>query len=224
MSISIIIPIYNQSKSIGKCLESIFNQTFKDFEVIVVNDGSTDDFNAVIRPWEAKTRLFHQTNQGAPKARNFGFSKSKGEYILFCDADIAMKPDMLKKMHDLLEKKKAFAYAYSCFKMGFKKFKLWPFDAKKLRQMPYIHSTSLIRRECFPGWDENLKKFQDWDLWLTMLEKGHQGVWIPEFLFSVKSKGTMSSWIPGFMYVFPFLKSVKKYREAEKIIKQKHNI
>ena len=125
MSISVIIPVYNQAKSIRKCLKSVFNQTFKDFEVIVVNDGSTDSFKVAIRPWETKIKLFNQANQGAPKARNFGFSKSKGEYVLFCDADIVMKPYMLEKMHTLLLRKKAFAYAYSSFKMGLKKFKLW---------------------------------------------------------------------------------------------------
>lgn len=222
--ISIIIPVYNSAHTIKSCLKSIFSQTFKDFEVILVNDGSTDKIRSVLRSWENKIQIFHQKNQGAPVARNFGFGKSQGEYVIFCDADIVMLPNMLKDLLEILERKKAFAYSYSSFKFGWKKFKLWAFDEEKLKQMPYIHTTSLIRRENFPGFDEKLKKFQDWDLWLTMLEKGDKGVWVDKVLFKVKSGGTMSSWLPKFFYKFPWSKKVKKYKEAEKIIKEKHNI
>ncbi|HQA64128.1 MAG TPA: hypothetical protein PK085_03445, partial [bacterium] len=103
-------------------------------------------------------------------------------------------------------------------------FKLWPFDPAKLKKMPYIHTSSLIRREFFPGFDENLKKFQDWDLWLTILERGGQGIWLEQSLFSIKSGGTMSSWLPKIFYQLPWLKKVKAYRQAERIIKIKHNL
>lgn len=223
--ISIIIPVYNQAKTIKKTLKSLFNQTFKDFEVIIVNDGSKDAILAVLRPFMTKIRLFNQENKGASVARNLGFSKSIGKYVIFCDADIVMKPNMLEEMASMLDKKKAFAYAYSSFRWDFKKFKLFPFDGKRLKEMPYIHTTSLIRREAFPGFDLSLKKFQDWDLFLTMLENGHKGVWIDKVLFKVKSGGTMSSWLPGFAYkLMPFLKEVKKYKEAKEIIKQKHSL
>lgn len=222
--ISIIIPVYNQAKTIKKCLKSVFNQTFKDFEVIVINDGSTDDIRTVLRRWENKIKIFHQENHGAPAARNFGFKQSRGEYVLFCDADVMMAPNMLEKMLGILEKKKAFAYTYSSFKFGWKKFKLWPFDEKKLKQMPYIHTTSLIRREHFSGFDESLKRFQDWDLWMTLLTNGQKGIWIDEFLFKIKSGGTMSSWLPKFFYRFVWSQKVQKYKNAEQIIKEKHNL
>ncbi|MDP1709452.1 MAG: glycosyltransferase family A protein [Candidatus Komeilibacteria bacterium] len=224
MEISVIIPVYNQARAIKKCLAAIFSQTFKDLEVIIVNDGSTDNLRAVLRPYETRAKIFHQTNGGAPAARNFGLAQSQGRYVIFCDADIVMKPDMLEKMYRLLERKNAFAYAYCSFKMGWKKFKLWPYDAAKLKQAPYIHSTSLMRREVCPGWDENLKKFQDWDLWLTIAEKGGLGVFIPEVLFTIKARGTMSHWLPKFFYKFGWLKTVKKYNEAKKIIFEKHGL
>jgi len=223
--ISIVIPVYNQAKTIKKTLKSIFQQTFKDFEVIVVNDGSTDAILAVLRPFQTKIRLFSQDNKGASVARNFGFSKSNGEYIIFCDSDVVMKPNMLKDMLSVLEKKKAFGYVYSSFKFGWKKFKLFPFDEKRLKEMPYIHTTSLMRREVFPKFDESLKKFQDWDLFLTMLENGHKGIWINKVLFKIKSGGTMSSWLPKFFYrALPFLKDVRRYNEAREIIKKKHKL
>ena len=188
-----------------ECLESIKNQTFQGFEIIIVNDGSTDITSEELEKLTLQfsnspiLHTIHQPNQGAPVARNRGFDESRGAYVLFCDADIIMKPDMLEKMAKALDENSEVSYVYSSFKFGWKKFQLWKFDAEKLKQMPYIHTTSLIRREHFPGWDPTLKRLQDWDLWLTMLEQGHTGKWIPEVLFTVKTGGTMSSWLPSFL-------------------------
>jgi len=224
--ISIIIPAYNAANTIQECLNSVFNQTYKDIEVIVVNDGSTDDLALALTNCQHQLTILHQDNQGAPAARNYGFSVSHGEYLLFLDADIIMKSDMLAKMLSALERDKSAAFAYSSFHWGWKKFKLFPFDLGRLKKMPYIHTSSLIRREAFPKFDESLKKFQDWDLFLTIAERGGQGVWIPEALFRVKAKGTMSSWLPKIAYTLPWLKlkSKDKYDEGMEIIKKKHNL
>ena len=135
-----------------------------------------------------------------------------------------MKPGMLSKMSKALDEHPNISYVYSSFKFGWKKFKLWEFDAARLRQMPYIHTTSLIRREHFPGFDPNLKRLQDWDLWLTMLEQGHVGQWISEVLFEVKAGGTMSSWLPSFLAKIGLGKKAKQYQAAVKIIKNKHHL
>ena len=222
--ISVIMPVYNAEKILKRCLESIFNQTIGDVEIIAVNDGSADGSADILRQYQDKIKIINQVNTGAPAARNAGFAASRGGQIIFCDADIIMAPTMLEKMSVALDRNSAAAYAYSSFKFGWKKFRLWPFDGSKLRQMPYIHTTSLIRREYFPGFDEKLKKFQDWDLWLTMLERGGQGVWLDEMLFTVKSGGTMSSWLPKVFYRLPWLKTVRQYDEAKEIIKKKHNL
>jgi glycosyltransferase involved in cell wall biosynthesis len=229
--ISIIIPVYNRAKKLDKCLESVAAQEYANYEIIVVNDRSTDRLSWVYKKYKG---LFgykfewinNQANHGAPYSRNKGFSVSRGEFVIFCDADVVMKPEMLAVMHDTLKKNPEAAYAYSSFKFGRKIFRLWPFDADKLKTMPYIHSTSLIRRECFSGWDESVKRLQDWDLWLSMLEKGHSGVWIDKILFSViDTGGTMSAWLPSFAYkIFPFLPRVRKYKQAVKAVKDKHAI
>ena len=96
--ISVIIPAYNASKTIGKCLESVFNQTYKDVEVIIVNDGSTDDLNSALLGFTERMAVYEQANQGAPVARNYGFQQSHGELVIFLDADIVMKPKMLEKL------------------------------------------------------------------------------------------------------------------------------
>lgn len=229
--ISIIIPVYNGEKTIINTVKSIESQTYRDFEVVIVNDGSRDNTRSVFEKFlesfkvENNYYFINQENKGAPAARNRGFKESRGEYLFFCDADAVLKNDTLEKMVQVLESNQEVAYTYSSFYWGKKLFKLWPFDAEKLQKMPYIHTMSLIRRNAFPGWDESVKKLQDWDLWLTMLENGHQGFFIDEALFKIKPGGTISSWLPAFAYkAFPFLPSVKKYNRALKIIKDKHNL
>lgn len=226
--ISIIIPAYNRADDLDSCLRSITAQDYDKYEIIVVNDGSNDNTEEVVKKHKEELgyRLdyIEQENQGSNPARNRGFEKAKGELLIFCDADVVMRPDCLKLMRQALLDHPEASYAYSGHKFGWKKFPGFPFDEEKLKQMPYIHTTSLIRREHFPGFDENIKRLQDWDLWLTMLEWGHQGVWIDQILFTVRSGGTMSSWLPSFAYKLPFLPAVKKYRKAEKVIKEKHNL
>ncbi|PKM91346.1 hypothetical protein CVU82_01990 [Candidatus Falkowbacteria bacterium HGW-Falkowbacteria-1] len=231
--ISIIIPVYNGEKTLVGTVNSIEKQTYRDFEVVIVNDGSKDNTRSVFEKFAETFKLendyyfINQENKGAPAARNRGLKEARGKYLFFCDADAILKSDALEKMLTKLEENPSAAYAYSSFYWGKKLFKLWPFDTEKLKKMPYIHTMSLIRRESFPekAWDESIKKLQDWDLWLTMLECGHQGIFIEEVLFKVKPVGTISSWIPAFAYkAFPFLPSVKKYKQAVKIIKTKHNL
>jgi len=236
--ISIIIPTYNSAKTIAKTLKSIFNQTYRDFELIIVNDGSTDNTAEILKKFQQKFQISNfkfqiidQNNQGSNQARNRGAREAGGEYLLFCDSDIIMEPEMLEKMIRLLEVDQDKSYVYSSFKFGWKKFKLWPFNPERLRQMPFIHTTSLIRRKHFPGFDPKIKRFQDWDLWLTMLEQGHEGIYLPEFLFKVKPrKKGISFWLPKIFYKIPWeklgikIKAVEKYKEAMKVIKEKHHL
>ncbi len=207
--VSVIIPVYNHARELASCLASLKQQTFQDFEVIVEED---------------------REHLGAPVARNRGFSKSRGEYVLFSDADIVWNSDALEKMVRELDRRPEVSYVYASFCWGKKMFRALPFSAERLRQVNYIHTSALIRREHFPpnGFDESLKKFQDWDLWLTMLGQGHVGFGMPEVLMFIKPGGTMSSWLPGFVYQLPGAKflfpAVKKYQEGREVIKKKHGL
>ncbi len=229
--ISIIIPIYQHAKEINECLESIFCQTFKNYEIIVVNDGSTDNTLDVLEKYKDKVKIISQKNQGAAAARNVGYANSQGEFILFCDADMVLKPEMLEKLLDALKNNQDKSYAYSSFKFGWKKFKGGEFNPEKLKKINYIHTSALIRREHFLNFDESLKKFQDWDLWLTMLEHNYYGVWVPELLFKIKPrKKGISHWLPSFFYKAPFKnlgicsKIINDYEKAKEIIYKKHQI
>jgi len=223
--ISVIIPVYNARRTLRACLASIFAQSLVGLEIIAVNDGSTDGSLKILSEFQGKITIIDQKNQGAAAARNAGAKIATAPYLIFCDADIVMKTDMLEKMYEALQQNPQAAYVYSAFRFGRKVFKLWPFAAERLRAQPYIHTTSLIRRDRFPGFDQKLKRFQDWDLWLTMLQRGSEGYFIPEVLFQISAQGTMSSWLPACVYKFlPFLPAVKKFRAAERIIKIKHKL
>lgn len=227
--ISVIIPVYNNADKIQKCLASVFNQTYKNLEVIVVDDGSTDNLLLALTNCQNRLTILHQENKGAPAARNYGFKISSGELVIFLDADIVMKPQMIEKLYLALKTDESAAFAYSSFHFGWKKFKLWPFDYERLKKLPYIHTSALIRREAFPGFDESLKKFQDWDLFLTIAERGGRGVFVPEVLFKMASGGTMSSWFPKIFFKLPFKtksirKQIERYEATKQIIEKKHGI
>ena len=226
-TISIIVPVYNGEKTMAACLKSIVQQTITDREIIVVNDGSTDGTLDILKQFRDQITIITQENQGASSARNRGAREATAPFLIFWDADLEARPVMLERMHHELRQHPGCSYAYSSFRFGFKTFKLFAFSAGKLRRMPCIHTTSLLRREHFPGFDERLKKFQDWDLWLTMLTQGHAGCFVPEVLFTVRAGGTLSAWLPSFAYRLPLLrrlKRVRSYRDAETIIKLKHHI
>ena len=90
--LSIIIPLFNKEKYISKTIESALSQDYPNIEIIVVDDGSTDQSLEIVQRYKGKIQIHTQVNQGAPRARNFGFRKSKGEYIQFLDADDILGP------------------------------------------------------------------------------------------------------------------------------------
>ena len=97
--ISIIIPAYNAEATLGRCLDTILAQTYPDFEVLVVDDGSTDRTLTIAEAYAAKDpriKSLHKENGGVSSARNLALSKAKGEFIAFCDSEDEVKPDWLK--------------------------------------------------------------------------------------------------------------------------------
>ncbi len=181
--VSIIIPVRNGASSLARTLHSCTLQTWRDLEIIVVDDGSTEDIEHITRQFP-NTRLIRQSSRGAPAARNRGFAASHGSYVLFCDADVQLRPQMIDRLVAALDLHPNASYAYCSFRFGWRTFDLFDFNPVRLRRANYISTMSLIRRTGFPGFDESLERLQDWDLWLTMLERGQVGVWVPARLFS----------------------------------------
>lgn len=99
--ISIIIPVYNTEKYLKECLDSILKQTYRDIEIILVNDGSTDHSLKICYEYQNKDtriRVFDKKNTGVSSTRNFGLKEAKGEYISFCDSDDIIVPQLYEKL------------------------------------------------------------------------------------------------------------------------------
>ena len=106
IKISIIVPIYNVEQYLNKCLDSIINQSYNNFEVILINDGSLDDSKKICDEFvknDKRFRYFEQANSGLSSARNRGVSEATGDYLLFVDSDDYLSSDLLKELNDNLD-------------------------------------------------------------------------------------------------------------------------
>lgn len=234
--VSVVIPVYNHAHTLGMCLGTLVWQARnQDLQVIIVNDGSTDNFHEELKkvlnttPDMAalKPLVIDQENKGAPSARNRGAQIATGEYVIFLDADTFCYPDMIKMMREALEQNSMASYAYSQFRFGWKKIKSHEFDPGLLIKVNYVDTTSLIRRSDLAPFDESLERFQDWDLWLTMLEQNKIGIFVPKVLFRkiVRGRKGYSNWLPSFFYRLPWrTKSVEEYEDAKRVVLQKHHL
>lgn len=162
--------------------------------IVPLSPKRRDFFESYVRPLLEANRpseiIVNDNAGGAPKKRNDGFDKSTQPYVFFCDDDILLRKDTLEKMLNLLKNNPTKAYAYT----GYRGIVLHPqthpmrgnfeipsvkFDGEKLKLGNYISTMALIRRDAFPRFDENIKRLQDWDLWLTMLKNGDEGILLP---------------------------------------------
>lgn len=112
-TVSIIIPAYNSARFLPEAIESVLAQTYKDYEIIVVDDGSTDNTKEVLKPYLDKIKYVYQENRGAASARNTGIKHSQGEYIAFLDADDVWLPEKLHIQADYLDNNQEIAMVYS---------------------------------------------------------------------------------------------------------------
>jgi glycosyltransferase involved in cell wall biosynthesis len=182
--VSIIIPFFNAIKYLPETIDSVFSQTYTDYEVIIVNDGSTED----IADWNRqlnhpKVRLIDQENQGCSEARNHGFRQSSGKYISFLDADDLWHPTKLEKQVQILDRYPEVGLVYTWSDLidnqGQRigrtakpnaEGKVW----EQLIEQNLVGGGSipLIRRSSLEAsglFDPNLVSFlEDWDLWLRL--------------------------------------------------------
>ena len=110
MEISVIIPVYNKAEYLDKCFESIFSQGFDSFEVVAVEDGSTDGSGDICDQWaerEPRLKVFHKDNGGVTAARRYGLEHSEGRYIMFADADDLITENVLTTMYRIINETEA---------------------------------------------------------------------------------------------------------------------
>jgi len=109
IKVSVIIPAYNTASTIERTLKSLFSQSFRDFEIIVVNDGSSDDTLDICKKMQKRSpvamEVYHQSNMGGPSARNRGITLARGEYIIFLDADDLAEKDYVLRLMQAIESK-----------------------------------------------------------------------------------------------------------------------
>lgn len=116
--ISIIVPVYNSEKTLNRCVDSIFNQTFCDWELLLIDDGSTDQSGEICNQYASKDqriKVFHKNNGGVSSARNEGIKRSKGDYILMLDSDDSLEPETCERLISMSEYKNT-----DCIVFGFK--------------------------------------------------------------------------------------------------------
>lgn len=186
--VSVVIPTYNRAHLIEEALDSVFAQTFKDYEVILVDDGSTDGTEALVkRRYDGKVKMIRQENQGISGARNTGIANASGKYVAFLDSDDKWLPEKLAQQT---------AYMEAHPEIGLLSTKLARYDLGDKQEVEICPSefpksfsellngrnhvpttTTMIRRECFAKagvFDRTLPVAEDWDLWLRISE--HYGM------------------------------------------------
>ncbi|MBZ2166167.1 glycosyltransferase family 2 protein [Methanobacterium spitsbergense] len=182
--VSIIIPTYNRANLITRAINSILDQSYTNYEIIVVDDGSTDNTKEVIQRFnEDKINYYvHKKNRGAAAARNTGIKYSKGDFIAFQDSDDKWLPEKLEKEMDVfLEASDKIGVVYSGYwhiKDNKKIYIPTPKVTKKegnihfeLLKGNFVSGLSVIRKICFKKvglYDENLPNLEDWELYIRI--------------------------------------------------------
>jgi glycosyltransferase involved in cell wall biosynthesis len=195
--ISIVIPCYNHGIYIQDAIDSVEASTYRDYEIIIVNDGSTDELT--IEKMDQLSRsgyqVINQPNQGLARARNNGIAAAVGEYIMPLDADNKIRPTYIEKAIAVLDCQPEIGVAYGkSVYFGEAEgvhYSGEPFDSVKLYWSPYIDNIAVFRKSAWEqagGYDANMPVMgvEDWDLWMTMHENGVGFHFIDEVLFDYR--------------------------------------
>ena len=195
--VSVIIPVYNGAATIGRALASVFAQTLPAFEIVVVDDGSTDNTPSVLAGYGDKIRVVREANRGLPAARNAAVAASRGELLALIDHDDEWLPQKLELAVAAMRADPAAALLYSDLIVvneageEFRRSQIGPdtahaptMDEMLTRIWPITPSTVVIRRDAFDragGFCEQLISAEDIHFWLLMREQGHF-IYLPDRL------------------------------------------
>lgn len=195
--VSIIIPCYNQGKYVAEAINSALRQTFKDIEIVCVNDGSTDNSVEIIKSFENKYKNFiflnNKENRGVIYSRNFAIKNCNGTYILPLDADDIIEPTYVEKAVKILDNNPNIGIVYCKAKIFGNYDKYWnlkPFNKSDILYENCIFCSAIFRKSDFikiGGYNNNMKYgCEDHDLWLSFIEQGLEVFQINEILFSYR--------------------------------------
>lgn len=200
--ISVLLPCFNDGQWIDEALDSVRQQTFQDFEIVVVDDGSTDA--ATVRKLESiddsNIRVFRTENRGLPAARNHAAAQARGELFCALDADDRLAATWFEKGQALLTSRPEITFVSHWLETFGDEHWTWKperCDLPALLVKNTINGAALVRRAAFEavgGYDESMRHgCEDWDFWLRLVEAGHQGTIIPEVLFYYRRHSTSMS-------------------------------
>lgn len=190
--VSIVMPIYNYGDRLNQTLSSVFKQDYTNYEIIIVNDGSTDEFVKLKLSQlnnHERIRVINKPNGGPSSARNLGIAEAKGNYILPLDADDMILDGYIKGCVSLIMNGNNISPVY-CDTIhvgeinGTEKRPEW--SAERLIEGPFIVNCSMFTKQAFKvagGYDESLIGWEDYDLWLRMMKSGYIGKRIAKPLF-----------------------------------------
>lgn len=205
--VTLAMPIYNYAKMLNPCLNSVFNQDYTNFEVVIVNDGSDDEYCLLkLKTLEShdSIKVIHKENTGVSDTRNIAVKEGKGEYILPLDADDMILPGYLKTGVNIIRKNPKISPVYcdtvhAGEMQGLEKRPEW--SQERLLQGPFIVNSSMYSREAYEsieGYNTEMKGWVDYDLWVQMMDAGYEGKRIPKGLFvyyhhESEGKGSVST-------------------------------
>jgi glycosyltransferase involved in cell wall biosynthesis len=202
--VSVIIPCYNQGAFVDEAVESVLNQSFQDFEIIIINPDSTDELtNEKLKNYsKPKTKVIHTVQQKAGQARNMGIRASSGEYILPLDADDIIMPDYINEAVGILDNNSQIAIVYCDAEfIGQKqgKVNLPPYSLEQMLKANVIFNSSFFRRSDYNktiGYNPNMiYEYEDWNFWLSLIELGGIVVKIEKihFQYRIHQQGKLRS-------------------------------
>lgn len=200
--VSIIIPCYNSEKYISETLSCILSQTYKKIEVIIIDDGSTDNSVEQITNYISTLsnfKLITQNNFGVSAARKNAIKYAIGKYIVCLDSDDLIAENYIEKCVNFLEENRDFSIVYSKARFFDKVNKSWElpkFDLKSFLMENCIFVTAMFRKEDYlkvDGFDPNLKMLEDWDMFISIIKNGGKVYRIDEELFFYRQRKNSSS-------------------------------
>jgi len=201
--VSVLIPCHDLGRFLDEAVESVLRQTRQDFEILVVNDGSTDAAtNALLASYQRpRTRVLTTEHRGLAGARNLALEHAAGEYVCALDADDRLEPRFLERTVGELERDPSLTFV-SCWLRTFGD-EDWVWrqercDLAAVLAEDTVLTAAPVRRQAVlaaGGWDPGMPApgYEDWDLWITLLERGARGEIVPEVLFAYRRRpGSMS--------------------------------
>ena len=197
-AVSVVLTVYNYADHVAEALESVARCEHPNFEVVIVEDRSTDDSLAVIRetveahPWMASLIVARGRNGGLAAARNLGFEHARAPYVFVLDADNAVYPHALTRLQEALDADADAAFAYGIIEAfdegGPGGLVSWPaWDPQRLRYGNFVDAMAMLRRELVLGVggyvrDSALYGWEDFAMWCALASRGHHGVRVPEIV------------------------------------------